>query len=347
MKKRKFETKFVIFLLATLFFAFVILSCSSKSQLAPDTNYNYGEDSVNIAISIPEPTLDSDISSSGDSTIIPTWGDYTNLTTSESDETPTPRPAPLETESEPKPDQTPDKPNESLSTDSYYDVHYFQGLNLGNGYYVEKKISYKDTLHLSYLWTNTIITNFCFIKGSGSKLLFKPNGDVYWEKKPNTILKKFEGGTIVMYRGGEFGWGLKGKWMYTVGGVYTYGISRSEANSFGNAAINKMFNQKYDGGGKKGKVEILVINSGYLFNGGTGRPGHTRLFSANHAGLLLHSPLRKNFDEVDYPKYAGLQSYNQRADDDKSKYLGKTRPDTRNGVLGYMQTMENTWDLWE
>lgn len=336
MKKRKLKTKIkvVVYLFAVLFFMFVIFSCSNESKLSPNVGLSYKNNSVNAAPS--EPIPDSDI---------PFWGDSQISATPDE---PAAKPAPPDTEAEPTPSQTPDKPNQSLDADSYYDVHYFQGLNLGNGYFAEKKISYKDTLHLSYIWTNTIITNFCFIKGSGSKLLFKPNGDIYWEKRPDIILKKFEGGTIVMYRGGEFGWGRPGGIMiYTVGGVYTYAISRSEANNLGNAAVNRMFNRSHDGGGKKGKVEILVVNSGYLFNGGTGRPGHTRLFPSNHEGLLLYTPLRSNFPEEDYPKYPGLQSYNQRADDNKSKYLGGMRPDTRNGVLGYMQTMENTWELWE
>lgn len=338
MKKENLKTKVIVTLLVSLFFAFGIYSCAGESTTSPGVSLSYVAGNENTPSPIPDDTLNSDIQIWGDSTVYPTPDSKPEQMA---------KPSEPDIQPEPTPSQTPDKPNQSLPADSYYDVHYFHGLNLGNGYYVEKQISYKDTLYLSYIWTNTIITNFCFIKGSGSKLLFKPNGDIYWEKLPNTILKKFEGGTIVMYRGGEFGWGLKGKWMYTVGGVYTYGISRSEANNLGNAAVNKMFNRNHDGGGKKGKVEILVINSGYMFNGGTGRPGHAGLFSANHEGLLLHTPLRSNFSEEDYPKYPGLQSYNQRADDDKSKYLGGMRPDTRDGVLGYMQTMENTWELWE
>ena len=232
-------------------------------------------------------------------------------------------------EPEPEPTPTPD-PKPQFPEDSYYTVHYFKNLTS----YGEEKISYKDTAKLSEIWTNMMITNF-YIEYSGSKLRFKPNGDIYWEKQPDAILKKFEGGTIVMYRGGEFWTGGYGTGL-TVGGVYTYSISRADANKLGNAAVNKMFNQKYDGGGKKGKVEILVMNAGYFWNGGTGRPGHISMTPLN--GLLLVEHNSKL-------KFAGLQSYNQREDDRLSRYLYLdetiVKPEQN------MRTLQNTWNLWK
>ena len=233
-------------------------------------------------------------------------------------------------EPEPEPTPTPD-PKPQFPEDSYYTVHYFKNLTS----YGEEKISYKDTAKLSEIWTNMMITNF-YIEYSGSKLRFKPNGDIYWEKQPDAILKKFEGGTIVMYRGGEFSDGSYANTKYTVGGVYTYSISRADANKLGNTAVNKMFNQKYDGGGKKGKVEILAMNAGYFWNGGTGRPGHISMTPLN--GLLLVEHNSKL-------KFAGLQSYNQQADDRLSRYLYLdetiVRPEQN------MRTLDNTWNLWK
>ena len=229
--------------------------------------------------------------------------------------------------------------NRSFSKDTYYDVHYFQGLNYGNGYYKIESVSYKDTAKLSEIWTNTIITNF-YIEGSGSKLMFKPNGDIYWEKQPNKILKKFEGGTIVMYRGGEFCTGDYNT-TYTVGGVYTYAMSRDEANKLGSATVNKMFNfrTQYDNGGKKGRIEILVMNAGYFWNGGTGISGTTKLFPSNYEWLLL---VINNESRV---RFAGFQAYSQRADDRLSRYL--YLDDTIATPEQNMKSLQNTWNFYD
>lgn len=311
-KTYKIKTKaIIIFLIAALFCMYVISSCGTERQLSPDIDFSAEDYDTNDNASNP-PTPEPE---------------------PEPEPTPTPEPEP-NPEPEPEPTPTPD-PKPQFPEDSYYTVHYFKGLNYGNGYYNEERISYKDKSKLSYIWTNTMITNF-YIYISDSKLRFKPNGDIYWEKQPDAILKKFEGGTIVMYRGGEFGDGSYANTKYTVGGVYTYSISRADANKLGNTAVNKMFNQKYDGGGKKGKVEILAMNAGYFWNGGTGRPGHISMTPLN--GLLLVEHNSKL-------KFAGLQSYNQRADDRLSRYLYLdetiVRPEQN------MRTLDNTWNLWK
>ena len=312
-KTYKIKTKaIIIFLIAALFCMYVISSCGTERQLSPDIDFSAEDYDTNDNASNP-PTPEPE---------------------PEPEPEPNPEPKP-EPNPEPEPEPTPTPaPTPQFPEDSYYTVHYFKGLNYGNGYYNEERISYKDTAKLSFIWTNTMITNF-YIEVSDSKLRFKPNGDIYWEKKPDTILKKFEGGTIVMYRGGEFWTGGYGTGL-TVGGVYTYAISRDDANKLGNVAVNKMFNQKYDGGGKKGKVEILVINSGYLFNGGTGRPGHISMTPLN--GLLL-------IEQKSKLKCAGLQSYNQRDDDRLSRYLYLdetiVKPEQN------MRTLQNTWNLWK
>lgn len=236
--------------------------------------------------------------------------------------------------------------NRSFSKDTYYDVHYFQGLNYGNGYYKIESVSYKDTDKLSEIWTNKIITNF-YIEGSGSKLMFKPNGDIYWEKQPNKILKKFEGGTIVMYRGGVFCTGDYNT-TYTVGGVYTYAMSRDEANKLGSATVNKMFNfrTQYDNGGKKGRIEILVMNAGYFWNGGTGISGTTKLFPSNYEWLLLAINSEAFATNDTEPiKFAGFQAYSQRADDRLSRYL--YLDDTIATPEQNMKSLQNTWNFYD
>ena len=239
-------------------------------------------------------------------------------------------------------------PAPSFPADSYYDVHYFQGLN-GGDYYREENVSYMDTDKLSEIWTNTIIKNF-YIEGGTeiiaaearkSKLMFKPNGDIYWEKKPDLILKKFEGGTIVMYRGGEFQYINRYTNRYTVGGVYTYAISRDEANKLGNSAVYKLFNLKpeyrNDNGGKKGRIDILVMNAGYFWNGGTGISGTTKLFPDNYEWLLLVEHNSKI-------RFAGFQAYSHRGDDRLSRYLYLDNTIVKPELN--MRHLENTWNFY-
>lgn len=126
----------------------------------------------------------------------------------------------------PEPDNT-IKPSQDYPTDTYRDITWFGGGG---------RVSYKDKEYLSYLWMNMIkdfyIIDQCY-NGGGSKekLKFKPNGDIYWEKKPDTIIKKFQGGTMIIYRAGE------PQYYYGVSGVYTSEISRDEANKFGSEAV--------------------------------------------------------------------------------------------------------------
>lgn len=170
------------------------------------------------------------------------------------------------------------------------------------------------------------------------EIKFAENGDIYWYKNNiPTLIKKFHDGTMVILKDDmEYPGSYPNANKKSVGGVYTYAMSRAEANKLENATINKMFNQKYDGGGKKGKVEILVMNDGYFWNGGTGRPGHISLAPLN--GLLLVEHNSKL-------KFAGLQYYNQRDDDRLSRYLYLdetiVRPEQN------MRTLQNTWNLWK
>ena len=172
-------------------------------------------------------------------------------------------------------------------------------------------ISYKDTSSLTELWLNLISKSFALVKydleGGIETFKFAENGDLYWERNNNsTLIKKFHGGTVVMWKGGDY------PNAYSVGGVYTYALSRDEAKSKGSKILNAYFgvNKGNDGGGKKGKVEILVFNHGYTHTIGN------KKYSA-HA----------------------LQSYNQPANDRVSKYLGELKPEDSMPSLGY-------WDIY-
>lgn len=172
-------------------------------------------------------------------------------------------------------------------------------------------MSYKDTSSLNKLWLSLISKSFALMKydidGVIETFKFAENGDLYWYRNNNsTLIKKFQGGTVVMWKGGDY------PNTYSVGGVYTYALSRDEAKSKGSKILNAYFgvNKGNDGGGKKGKVEILVFNHGYT---------HT----------------------IGNKKYAAhaLQSYNQPADDKVSKYLGELKPEVSMPSLGY-------WDIY-
>ena len=169
----------------------------------------------------------------------------------------------------PKPDNT-IKPSQSYPSDTYRNITWFGGSG---------KVSYKDKEYLSFIWTNMVKAFYIIDQryngaGSKEKLKFKENGDIYWEKKPDTILKKFQGGTIIMYRGGSL-WTGDYNTTYGVGGVYTTSTSRDQATKLGSEAVKKWATfqgytkysfGRYDNGGKVGIVEIFVLNYGYSWN---------------------------------------------------------------------------------
>ena len=173
-------------------------------------------------------------------------------------------------------------------------------------------LSYKDTDSLTKLWLSIISKWYIFeLKYKVDNVIetfkFHENGDLYWYKNNNSILlKKFHGGTVVIWKGGDYP-NTNG-----IGGVYTWAISRSEAISKGSMMLNSYFgvDKGNDGGGKKGKVEILVFNHGYSHTVGGKK----------------------------YKAYA-LQSYNQPSDDRVSKYLGELKPEDSMPSLGY-------WDIY-
>ena len=220
---------------------------------------------------------------------------------------------------EPEPTPTP-----SFPEDSYRNIEYHEGT--GRNYTSKKvRVSYKDTATLSQIWTN-MITKF-LVRGYYAEFDFKPNGDLYWENK---LLKKFEGGTIIMYRNGKL-WTGGYDTTYGIGGVYTYAISRDDANNLGNDTVKVLFNKntKYDNGGKKGRIEVLVLNYGFFWDGYTA--GGMNIWYNN---LLI-------VDNSNWNLIFGFQSYNRRTDDYLGRYFGDKTPEEN------MKALENTWNYWK
>ena len=123
------------------------------------------------------------------------------------------------------------KTNLPLFDNSYRYLSYFTG---------STNMSYKNTESLTKLWLS-VITNSVFslnVDNGKEEFNFVENGDLYWIRNNNSrLIKKFHGGTMVILKDGYYS---KAK---SVGGVYTYAMSRAEANKLENATINKMFNR--------------------------------------------------------------------------------------------------------
>ena len=296
----------ILFWVFALFCIFGILACGGESlptNSAGDRlndsniiNNNNNTNSVKTNLTTNLPTFDKNFT-------------VTNVKPS------TPNPAP---EPEPKPDTN---PSLTFPSDSYLKIVY----HVGDGKIDSKeeiKVSYKDTDTLSKIWTN-LVSKF-IIRAYIGELCFNPNGDLYWSEKPSKILKKFEGGTIIKYKGGKY------DGVYGIGGVYTYAISRQDANTWGprSQAVKLLFNRNNDNGGKKGKVEVLVLNHGYSWNG------------YNLNGMYIHQENLLIVDKSNYNLIFGFQSYNQSADDNLKKYFGDKTPEDN------MRTLDNIWNYW-
>ena len=302
----------ILFLVFALFCIFGILACggenlptSSAGDRLNDNNIVNTNSKNNINSNIPLFDINSPI---------------TNINSANpSYPKPNPEPKP-EPEPEPTPNPNPDM-NSAFPSDSYRNIAYHEG----NGRnYISKttNVSYKDTDTLSKIWTN--LTSRFVIRAYIGELCFNANGDLYWSEKPSKILKKFEGGTIIKYKGGKY------DGVYGIGGVYTYAISRQEANTWGprSQAVKLLFNRNNDNGGKKGKIEVLVLNHGYSWNG----------YSLN--GMYIHNENLLIVDKSNYNLIFGFQSYNQSSDDNLKKYFGDKTPEQNMG------TLNNIWNYW-
>ena len=189
--------------------------------------------------------------------------------------------------------------NLPLLNNTYRYLEYFKG---------SANIPYNNTEALTKLWLS-VITNSVFslnVDNGKEEFNFVENGDLYWIRNNNsTLIKKFHGGTVVILKGGEY------QNKYSVGGVYTWAMSREEALANvkgGWLTVYFGVGKGNDGGGKEGKVEILTVNHGYSYE-----------------RYIKH-------------KAFALQSYNKPEDDTISKYFSGLKPEETMPSLGY-------WDI--
>ena len=213
------------------------------------------------------------------------------------------------------------KTNLPTFDNNYFYLKYFN---------ISSAISYKDTASLTKLWlsaaTNANKLEFMSEELNKEKFKFAENGDLYWIKDNNpTLIKKFHGGTMIILKDGKYS-NANG-----VGGVYTYAISRDEAKSKGSRVLNMFFGinglgelEGNDGGGKVGKVEILVFSLDYI------KTEYYKKYNYAHT--------RRDYY---------LQSYNKPEDDNISKYLGELKPEDTMPSLGYWNILIVLADSYE
>ena len=191
------------------------------------------------------------------------------------------------------------KTNLPILNNTYRYIEYFNG---------SASIPYDNTAALTRIWLN-MITNSAFsldVDNGREAFNFDRNGDLYWIKDNNsTWMKKFHGGTMVILKGGDY------KNVYSVGGVYTWTMSRDEAMANvkgGWLTVYFGVGKGNVGSGNRGKVEILVVNHRY------------------------------SYDRYKTHKAFALQSYNKPEDDTISKYFSGLKPEDTMPSLKY-------WDI--
>ena len=153
------------------------------------------------------------------------------------------------------------------------------------------RVSYNDTDRLTRMWKWTIDGGIKdgkrrkYIKSRDGDFFFDANYNIRWSKKPDTVLKWFQGGAITTLREGygdnEFSsieeqrGGVRFSGSYTIGGLYTFAMHLSEANRFNSDSVNAFFWANSSLRSKRvqfgGRMEILVLHPGYPLDKGTGK----------------------------------------------------------------------------
>lgn len=166
--------------------------------------------------------------------------------------------------------------NISFSPSSYLTIYTPY---TGNDYV---KVSYEYTEALTRLWKAMIDRKGLkdgsryYIQTTEGELYFDKDYNIRWSKKPNVILKKFQGGVIVQYKVGLTGndagnehdaSGGKMIGKYAIAGLYTYALGLPEVMEWKSDMINLFFgyysaikgdmNELY-----ADRMEILVLNGG-------------------------------------------------------------------------------------
>ena len=163
------------------------------------------------------------------------------------------------------------------------------------------RVSYNDTDRLTRMWKAMIDRGVkdgnrrLYIKTRDGDLFFDANYNVRWSKKPDVIMKRFQGGAMVQLREGygnneqsarEYDYRYSGS--YALSGLYTFADSLYEVNrKYGSESLNYFFNWKYKTTGHGyqlapehqqyvaqsagGAMELLVLHPGYPVDLGTGK----------------------------------------------------------------------------
>ena len=186
---------------------------------------------------------------------------------------------------------------------SFYGASYrsvYVPLNMGqNGKWIG--VSYNDTDRLTRLWKAMIDKGIrdgkrrLYIKTRDGDLFFDANYNVRWSKKPDVIMKRFQGGAMVKSAEGygnneqaarEYDYKFSGS--YAIAGLYTFADSLYEVNrKYGSESLNYFFNWRYKTSGygyqlapehqqyvaqsAGGAMELLVLHPGYPVDLGTGK----------------------------------------------------------------------------
>ena len=161
-------------------------------------------------------------------------------------------------------------------------------------------VSYNDTDRLTRMWKAMIDKGIrdgkrrLYIKTGDGDLFFDANYNVRWSKKPDVIMKRFQGGAMVQLREGygnneqsarEYDYKFSGS--YAIGGLYTFADSLYNVNNkYHSESLNYFFNWRYNTTGgyqlspenqqyvaqtAGGAMELLVLHPGYPLDLGTGK----------------------------------------------------------------------------
>ena len=164
-------------------------------------------------------------------------------------------------------------------------------------------VSYNDTDRLTRLWKAMIDRGIrdgkrrMYIKTHDGNFFFDANYNIRWSKKPDVIMKRFQGGAIVKLWEGygnndhsaaeERRGGVKFSGSYAIAGLYTFADSLYNVNNkYHSESLNYFFNWRYTtSGGKQlipeyqqyvaqtagGAMELIALHRGYPVDLGTGK----------------------------------------------------------------------------
>ena len=206
-------------------------------------------------------------------------------------------PITLEPDPDPEPEPTPDDGKWNLGETEGKEFYGSSYRTLFVPWSPERwyRVSYNDTDRLDRFWKALIDNQIkdgqrrMYIKTRDGDLFFDENYNIRWSKKPETVLKWFQGGVIAQLREGygnneqsaaeeQIG-SVRFSGYYTIGGLYTFAMSLREASAeFNSDSINEFFWARSKDVAKNngdfcfgGRMDVLVVHPGYPVNLETGK----------------------------------------------------------------------------